>query len=190
MGLGLQMTEKLNNNGEEGYKIQIVRCSFFKKTDVKTEREETLTHKVTQQRRHRGKTQKKQFWKVFWAKEGWRSVAKGKERYSALCKAMGECWHSVNTRTGAPGSKNSQKCQKIKKLQSNFDNYAEYDGVRSQSAHETNQKRSEPGLKQSRGKTRSMRRNQNKKFRFEAISPVESPVSVVGKSPCGQVDCL
>jgi hypothetical protein len=34
-----------------------------------------------------------------------------------------------------------------------------------------------------------MRRNPNKKFRFED-SPVESPVSVVGKSPCGQVDCL
>ena len=77
-----------------------------------------------------------------------------------------------------------------KKLQFNFDNYAECDGVRSQSSHETNQKRSEPGQKQSRGKTRSMRRNQNKKFRFEAISPVELPVSVVGKSPCRQVDHL
>jgi hypothetical protein len=44
-------------------------------------------------------------------------------------------------------------------------------------------------MKQSRGKTRSMRRNQNKKFRFEN-SPVESPISIVGKSPRGQVDCL
>jgi hypothetical protein len=35
-----------------------------------------------------------------------------------------------------------------------------------------------------------MRINQNKKFRFEAISPVWSPISVVGKSPCGQVDRL
>jgi hypothetical protein len=34
-----------------------------------------------------------------------------------------------------------------------------------------------------------MRINQNKNFRFED-SLVESPVSVVGKSPCGQVDCL
>jgi hypothetical protein len=34
-----------------------------------------------------------------------------------------------------------------------------------------------------------MRRNQNKKFRFED-SPVESPVSVVGKYPYEQVDCL
>jgi hypothetical protein len=119
MGLGLQSTEKLNNNSEEGHKIQLVRCSFFKKTDVKAEREETLTHKVTQQKRHRGKTQKKQFWKVFWPKEGWRSVAKDKEHYSALCKAMGERWHSVNTRTGAPGLKipknvkNSKNCKSI-----------------------------------------------------------------------------
>ena len=34
-----------------------------------------------------------------------------------------------------------------------------------------------------------MRRNQNKKFRFEE-SLAESPFSVVEKSPCGQVDCL
>jgi hypothetical protein len=85
-------------------KSKLVRYLFFKqKTNVKAEREETLTHKVTQQRRHRGKTQKKQFWKVFWAKEGWRSIAKGKEHYSALCKAIGERWHSVNTRKGVLG---------------------------------------------------------------------------------------
>jgi hypothetical protein len=83
-------------------------------TDVKAEREETLTHKVTQQRRHRGKTLTKQFWKVFGAKEGWRSVAKGKECYSTLCKTMGERWHSVNTRTGAPGSKNPKNVKKSK----------------------------------------------------------------------------
>ena len=65
-----------------------MRCLFFKKTDVKAGREEALTHKVTQQKRHKGKTQKKQFWKVFWAKEGWRSVSKGKENYSTLCKAI------------------------------------------------------------------------------------------------------
>jgi hypothetical protein len=59
MGFRLQSTEKLNNNSEEGYKIQIVRCSFFKKTDVKAEREEALTHKVTQQERHRGKNPEK-----------------------------------------------------------------------------------------------------------------------------------
>jgi hypothetical protein len=73
------------------------RCQSWK--------EEGLTHKVTQQERHRGKTLKKQFWKVYWPKEGWRSVAKGKEHYSTLCKAIREHWHSVNTGTGAPGSK-------------------------------------------------------------------------------------
>jgi hypothetical protein len=31
-------------NGEEGYKIQLTRCLFFKKADVKAEREEKLTH--------------------------------------------------------------------------------------------------------------------------------------------------
>jgi hypothetical protein len=119
MGLKLQSTKKNNNNSEEGYKIQVVRCSFFKqKTDVKAEREETLTHKATQQKRHRGKTQKKQFWKVFWAKRGWRSVAKGKEHYSALCKAMGERWCSVNTRTGAPGSKTPKNVKKSKNCNS------------------------------------------------------------------------
>ena len=36
--------EKINENGEEGYKIQLKRCLFFKKTDVKAEREENLAH--------------------------------------------------------------------------------------------------------------------------------------------------
>ena len=107
----------------------------------------------------------KQFWKVFWAKEGWRSVSKGKEHYSTLCRGMGEHWHFVNTRTGVPGSKTSKNVRKFQKLKFKFDNYAEYDGVRSQSSHETNQKRSEPGMKQSRDRTRSMRRkNPNKGF--------------------------
>jgi hypothetical protein len=56
---------------------------FFKKTDVEVGKEEGLTHKVTQHERHRGKTLKKQF---YW-KEGWCSVFKDKENYSALCKA-------------------------------------------------------------------------------------------------------
>jgi hypothetical protein len=59
MGFKLQMTEKLNNNSEEGYKIQTARCLFFKKIDVKDGKEEGLTHKLTQQERHRGKTLKK-----------------------------------------------------------------------------------------------------------------------------------
>jgi hypothetical protein len=71
---------------------------------------------------------------------------------------MGEHWHSVNTRTGAPGSKTPKNVKKFQKLKFKFDNYAEYDEVRSQSSRETNQKRSEPGLKQSRDRTRSMRR--------------------------------
>jgi hypothetical protein len=70
MGFKLQMTEKLNNNSEEGYKIQIARCSFFKKTDVKAGREEALTHKVTQQEKHRDKTLKKAILEGLLAKEG------------------------------------------------------------------------------------------------------------------------
>ena len=31
MGFKFQITEKLNNNNEEGYEIQTVRCLFFKK---------------------------------------------------------------------------------------------------------------------------------------------------------------
>jgi hypothetical protein len=122
MGFGLQSTEKLNKNSEEGYKIQIVRCSFFKKTDVKAGREEALTLKVTQQERHIGKTQKKKFWKVYWPKEGWCSVSKGKERYITLCKDIRECRCSVNIGTGVPGSRTPRNVKKFKKLQSNFDN--------------------------------------------------------------------
>jgi hypothetical protein len=59
MGFKLQTTEKLNNNSEEGYKIQTTRCLFFKKIDVKDGKEEALTHKVTQQEKHKGKTLKK-----------------------------------------------------------------------------------------------------------------------------------
>ena len=76
-------------------------CSS-EKIDVKARQEEGLTHKVTQQEKHRGKTLKKQFWKVYWPKEGWRSVAKGKEHYISLFKSIRERWSSVNTRTGAP----------------------------------------------------------------------------------------
>ena len=71
MGLKLQSTKKLSNNSEEGYKIQLVRCSFFKqKIDVKAEREETLTHKVTQQRRHRGKNLEKAILEGFLGQRG------------------------------------------------------------------------------------------------------------------------
>jgi hypothetical protein len=79
-------------------------CSS-KKTDVKAGKEEGLTHKVTQQEKHRGKTLKKQFWKVYWPKEGWRSIFKDKEHYSALCKALREFLCSVNTGIGVSSSK-------------------------------------------------------------------------------------
>ena len=81
-------------------------------------KEEGLTHKVTQQEKHRGKALKKQFWKVYWPKEGWRSIVKDKECYSALCEAIRECWHSVNTGTGAPGSKIPKSVKKSKNCNS------------------------------------------------------------------------
>jgi hypothetical protein len=149
-----------------------------------------LTHKVTQQKRHRGKTQKKQFWKVFDQKRAGALFPKERSVIALFAKLWGSVGALLTQGQGRQVQKLPEMSKNKKKLQFNFDNYAEYDGVGSQSSHETNQKRSEPGLNQSRGRTRSMRRNQNKKFRFEAISPVESPVSVVGKSPCGQVDHL
>jgi hypothetical protein len=89
MGFKLQMAEKLNNNSEEGYKIQTTRCLFFKKDRCQSWKEEGLTHKVTQQERHRGKTLKKQFWKVYWPKEGWRSVVKDKEVIALCVRLLG-----------------------------------------------------------------------------------------------------
>jgi hypothetical protein len=48
-GFQTSLNRKLKVNSEEGYKIQIVRCLFFKKkTYVKAGREGSLTHKVTQ----------------------------------------------------------------------------------------------------------------------------------------------
>jgi hypothetical protein len=46
-----------------------------------------LTHEVTQQEKTEAKTKKIANLEGFWAKKGWRSVAKGKERYNALCRA-------------------------------------------------------------------------------------------------------
>lgn len=77
-------------------------------------KEEGLTHKVTQQERHRGKTLKNNSGRFFGPTEGWRSVFKNKERYSTLCKAIGEHWHSVNIGTGAPGSKTPISVKKSK----------------------------------------------------------------------------
>jgi hypothetical protein len=36
--------EKLNENSEEGSNIESTRCLLFKKTDVRVEKEEKLTH--------------------------------------------------------------------------------------------------------------------------------------------------
>jgi hypothetical protein len=44
--------EKLNENGEEGYKIQLTRCLLFKKTDVKAEKEEKCRLTRSLSRRH------------------------------------------------------------------------------------------------------------------------------------------
>jgi hypothetical protein len=45
MGFKLHSTGKNSmKNSEEGYKIQLTRCLFFKNTDVKVERKENLTH--------------------------------------------------------------------------------------------------------------------------------------------------
>ena len=99
-----------------------------------------------------------QFWKVFGPKRGWRSVSKGKEHYSTLYKDIRSTGTLLTLGQGRQGLKLQKLSKKIKTLQSNSDNYAECDGVGSQSTHETNQNRSELGLKQSRDRTRSMRR--------------------------------
>jgi hypothetical protein len=57
---------------------------------------------------------KKQLWKVYWPKEGWRSVAKGKECCSTLCKAIRERWCSINIGIGAPGSKTPKNVKNSK----------------------------------------------------------------------------
>jgi hypothetical protein len=46
-----------------------------------------MTHEVTQQENTEAKTKKNANLEGFWAKGGWRSVAKGKERYNTLCRA-------------------------------------------------------------------------------------------------------
>ena len=73
--------------GEEGHKIQSKKkCLLSNKTDIKIKQEEKLTHKVTQQKNTEAETQKIANLEGFRAKGGWRSVAKGNERYSALCR--------------------------------------------------------------------------------------------------------
>jgi hypothetical protein len=92
------------------------------------------------------------------------------------------------TRQGRAGFLKLRKKSKKPKIQSNFDNQAECDGVKDQSTSAIRYAGVKKVGKQPKGKTRSMRKIKTKSL--IRISPTESPISVVGKSPCGQVDCL
>ena len=50
----------------------------------------------------------------FWAKGGWRSVAKGKERYSALCRAARSNGTLVTLSQGRQGLKVSEMSKNFK----------------------------------------------------------------------------
>ena len=75
-----------------------------------------MTHEVTQQKSTEAKNQKNANLEGFWAKGGWRSVAKGKERYSALCGAARSAGALVTLSQGRQGlrvpklSRNSKNC--------------------------------------------------------------------------------
>jgi hypothetical protein len=84
------------------------------KTDVKIKQEEQLTHEVTQQENTEAKTEKIANLGGFWAKGGWRSVAKGKERYSALCRAARSAGALVTLSQGRQGLKVPKMSRKIK----------------------------------------------------------------------------
>lgn len=64
-----------------------------------------MTHEVTQQKNTEAETQKNANLEGFWAKGGWRSVAKGKERYSALCKATRSAGALITLGQGRQGLK-------------------------------------------------------------------------------------
>jgi hypothetical protein len=74
-----------------------------------------LTHEVTQQKSTEAKNQKNANLEGFWAKGGWRSVAKGKERYSALCGAARSAGALVTLSQGRQGLK-------VPKMSRNFKN--------------------------------------------------------------------
>jgi hypothetical protein len=100
--------------GEEGHKIQSKKCFLSNKIDVKIKQEEQLTHEVTQQKYTEAKTQKIANLEGFWTKRGWRSVAKGKERYSALCRAARSAGALVILSQGRQGLKVPEMSRKIK----------------------------------------------------------------------------
>jgi hypothetical protein len=60
------------------------------------------------------KTQKNANLEGFWTKRGWRSVAKGKERYSALCRAARSAGALVILSQGRQGLKVPEMSRKIK----------------------------------------------------------------------------
>jgi hypothetical protein len=66
-------------------------------------------------RTQRQKTKKIANLEGFWAKGGWRSVAKGKERYSALCRAARSAGALVTLSQGRQGLK-------VPKMSRNFKN--------------------------------------------------------------------
>jgi hypothetical protein len=87
---------------------------FLKKIDVNAKREDKLTHKITQQKNTEAEIQKNVNFEVFWAKGGWRSVAKGKERYSALCKATKSVGALITLSQGRQGLKVPEMSRKFK----------------------------------------------------------------------------
>ena len=74
-----------------------------------------MTHEVTQQKSTEAKNQKNANLEGFWAKGGWRSVSKGKERYSALCKATKSVGALITLGQGCQGLK-------VPKMSRNFKN--------------------------------------------------------------------
>jgi hypothetical protein len=78
-------------------------------------RKNKLTHEVTQQKNTEAKNQKIANLEGFWAKGGWRSVAKGKENYSVLCRAARSVGALVTLSQGRQGLK-------VPKLSRNFKN--------------------------------------------------------------------
>jgi hypothetical protein len=100
--------------GEEGHKIQSNKCLLSNKIDVKINQEEQLTHEVTQQKHTEAKTQKIANLEGFLTKKGWRSVAKGKERYSDLCRAARSVGALVILSQGRQGLKVPEMSRKIR----------------------------------------------------------------------------
>jgi hypothetical protein len=46
-----------------------------------------------------------QLWRVFWPKGGWRSISKGKERYSTLCRVIRRAGALITLGQGRQGLK-------------------------------------------------------------------------------------